>query len=611
MPIESISNGEAGSNVRTKLNSTISAVNGLGGAANLNVGAITGTVCAGDDSRLADARPPTAHASTHVTGGPDAIQVATAEQPGLATAAQITKLDGIEAGADVTDATNVGAAIHGSTEKTTPANADEVGLIDSAAANVLKWVSWTNIKATLKSYFDTLYALASHTHALSALTQSDATSSQVPQWNGAAWVPVTLASGGDMTKAVYDSQNLGKISGASGLDTGGTVGAGGHLSFDGGASGVGGIGGAAGSIDLDGGFGDSFEEAPLQGGNAGSITMRGGGAQGGYNGGHAGNINTSGGVNINGGDIDTTAGGDITSGQGDVDLGNTSGTLQPHALSTIGNASQQAETTVASAATCSVGGAASDNVLITGGTNISSLGTVAAGIRRHCRFAGALNLIHHATSLILPGGANILTAENDSMLCLSLGSGNWKVLGYWKQDGTSVVGGSGNWTLISTTTISGSPATVDVSLSGSCRKYMIELEDVYGTSDGYVLTMRTSSNGGGLFDSGASDYAAALSGIGYYADSRAIASSCALTNAVHSTANKGVNGQIVFYDPLNSSLKTNWAGTLLCMEYGSAHIKGFDILGRRDTAAAVDAVRFYFSVGNMGGGKIRVFGWNE
>jgi len=80
-----------------------------GGAATLNVGTGAGTVCAGDDSRLTNARAPTAHASTH-TNGTDDIQDATAAQKGLATAAQITKLDGIEAGADVTDATNVAAA---------------------------------------------------------------------------------------------------------------------------------------------------------------------------------------------------------------------------------------------------------------------------------------------------------------------------------------------------------------------------------------------------------------------------------------------------------------------------------------------------------------------
>ena len=41
--------------------------------------------------------------------------------------------------------------------KTTPVDADTMGLIDSAASSVLKYVTWANIKATLKAYFDTLY----------------------------------------------------------------------------------------------------------------------------------------------------------------------------------------------------------------------------------------------------------------------------------------------------------------------------------------------------------------------------------------------------------------------------------------------------------------------
>lgn len=180
MPISTIANGESGSSARTKINSVIGAVNNLGTAANSatgdfataaqgaladtalqpsDIGTTTGTVCAGDDGRLVDARTPTDHASSHVDGNDD-IQDATASQKGLMTAAYATKLDGIEALADVTDAGNVGSSIHGAAEKTTPANADEFPLIDLAASNVLKWVSWTNIKATLKSYFDTLYQAA-------------------------------------------------------------------------------------------------------------------------------------------------------------------------------------------------------------------------------------------------------------------------------------------------------------------------------------------------------------------------------------------------------------------------------------------------------------------
>lgn len=181
MPIGTISNGEAGSSVRSKLNSTIAAVNALGTAANENttafataaqgtladsslqpgdIGTTAGTVCAGDDSRLSDARTPTAHSANHVTGGTDKIRDATASQDGLMTSTYATKLDGIEAAADVTDAGNVGSAIHGATAKTTPIDADTTALIDSAASNVLKKVTWANVKATLKTYFDGIYQAA-------------------------------------------------------------------------------------------------------------------------------------------------------------------------------------------------------------------------------------------------------------------------------------------------------------------------------------------------------------------------------------------------------------------------------------------------------------------
>ncbi len=53
---------------------------------------------------------------------------------------------GITGGANLADA---GALINSATEKTTPVDADYVGLMDSAASNILKKLSWANIKATL------------------------------------------------------------------------------------------------------------------------------------------------------------------------------------------------------------------------------------------------------------------------------------------------------------------------------------------------------------------------------------------------------------------------------------------------------------------------------
>lgn len=50
--------------------------------------------------------------------------------------------------------------IAGLTGKTTPVDADVTVIEDSAASNAKKKVTWANLKATLKTYFDTLYQTA-------------------------------------------------------------------------------------------------------------------------------------------------------------------------------------------------------------------------------------------------------------------------------------------------------------------------------------------------------------------------------------------------------------------------------------------------------------------
>lgn len=53
--------------------------------------------------------------------------------------------------------TDIASEIHASSSKTTPVNADEIGLIDSASTFTLKKLTWANLKDTLKTYLDTLY----------------------------------------------------------------------------------------------------------------------------------------------------------------------------------------------------------------------------------------------------------------------------------------------------------------------------------------------------------------------------------------------------------------------------------------------------------------------
>jgi hypothetical protein len=76
------------------------------------------------------------------------------------TATQVRTLINVEDGADVTDAANVGAVNHAATAKTTPVDADTFPITDTQASNVIKKLSFTNLKAFLKTYFDGLYQAA-------------------------------------------------------------------------------------------------------------------------------------------------------------------------------------------------------------------------------------------------------------------------------------------------------------------------------------------------------------------------------------------------------------------------------------------------------------------
>lgn len=87
------------------------------------------------------------------------------------------------------------------------------------------------------------------------------------------------------------------------------------------------------------------------------------------------------------------------------------------------------EITVASAATTDIGAANGYKIAISGTTTITSLGTATHKLRA-VRFTGALVLTHNATTLILPGAANITTVPGETAIFGSDGSGNWRCYQY-------------------------------------------------------------------------------------------------------------------------------------------------------------------------------------
>ncbi|TIX72444.1 MAG: hypothetical protein E5V30_06010, partial [Mesorhizobium sp.] len=102
---------------------------------------------------------------------------------------------------------------------------------------------------------------------------------------------------------------------------------------------------------------------------------------------------------------------------------------------------------MASAATVNLANTTGTLVNITGTVTITALGTLAAGAERDLVFAASLTFTHNATSLILPGAANITTAAGDVARMRSLGGGNWKCLSYQRAVIAPYAGPSGTETL--------------------------------------------------------------------------------------------------------------------------------------------------------------------
>ena len=96
-----------------------------------------------------------------------------------------------------------------------------------------------------------------------------------------------------------------------------------------------------------------------------------------------------------------------------------------------------AEESIAAAAICDIGAAGSLCLQVTGVTAIGGFGAATHKLR-FLRFAGSLTLTHNATSLILPSGADLVTATGDTALFTSDADGNWRCRQYSRASGQPV-----------------------------------------------------------------------------------------------------------------------------------------------------------------------------
>jgi hypothetical protein len=173
---------------------------------------------------------------------------------------------------------------------------------------------------------------------------------------------------------------------------------------------------------------------------------------------------------------------------------------------------------IPSTATADVGAVEGFMNDVTGTTAITSLGTVRAGIHKLLKFEGVLTLTHNGTSLILPGAANITTADGDMGWFISEGSGNWRLISYTRANG------SGLGPVVGTEQTTTSGATVAFAIPSWASKVTMTFDGVStnGTGNpviqigdaGGLEATGYSSNSARLTDSAAVSVAAYTSGFG-------------------------------------------------------------------------------------------------
>jgi hypothetical protein len=258
---------------------------------------------------------------------------------------------------------------------------------------------------------------------------------------------------------------------------------------------------------------------------------------------------------------------------------------------------------IASASTTNLATATGTYVNITGTTTITALGTANAGVERICQFSGALTLTHNATSLILPGAANITTSAGDVATFSSLGSGNWICTGFTH----NVQPWNGQLVLLATGSASNS-ATIDLTWASgrTYQEMLIIMSNVTPATTTVTLQARTSADGTN-WDSGASNYTwtnldystGSFSGT----DTKMIIAGTT-TNLV-TTANNSVSGEFKAFDPGASTFaKCGWE--LIATSGGQSRKQSGG--GNRASAGVIRGVRFFMSSGNIASGEFRLYG---
>lgn len=231
---------------------------------------------------------------------------------------------------------------------------------------------------------------------------------------------------------------------------------------------------------------------------------------------------------------------------------------------------------------------------VTGTTTITDIDmtTDATGREFTLVFDGVLTLTHNATTLILPGGTNIITAAGDAFTFRSEGSDVVRCIGYAKADGKPIVNPS-KWVFLEdcTQSVLGVRLATTVSLAGyTMFRITIIQAAVTGNNS---LSLEYSVNNGGAYSTLSRQTSSMVDGGG----GTTTIGTANLSGGVVPTTVPGLSGDILISHPtatlFNLTSRLFWdAGTGVLVQGG----------GQGTPASAVTN----FALARQGGGNIAV-----
>lgn len=165
--------------------------------------------------------------------------------------------------------------------------------------------------------------------------------------------------------------------------------------------------------------------------------------------------------------------------------------------------------------------------------------------------------------------------------------------------------------LVSTGTASNASAITFTGLSSAYLFYEVTYVNVTAASNWVSFLLRTSTDNGSSYDSGASDYAWArtyTNGATTTLANDANDASIPLAGDVLLQNVDAVNGKVVIYNPsatTETAVRNDWSrmdSVLSSVEIGMT-------AGKRKSAADVDAIQFLMSSGNIATGTFKLYGY--